>query len=221
MSPGCGNGSPTKRSRRVGSAGTPTVTPPHLGYHPDEMETADEHDWEHVFNNPEHRILSVYTGDDEHIGEVHLAVEESLGDGQLSILIGRFRPLAPGLRNSCPPRRARYGLQGVRSLSRLGGHPGVQRSRPGHVPPRRLRPRGNPAQEPPPRGVEVRLRRHGDAGRRVRAADRRRLLAGPSQGLTHLCARIGRQPHAVLPQGRPACWSRQSCHESLAQSSIR
>ena len=63
--------------------------PAHLGYHPDEMETASDHDWEHVFNDPEHRILSVYTGDDEHIGEVHLAVEESLGDGQLSILIGR------------------------------------------------------------------------------------------------------------------------------------
>ena len=63
--------------------------PAHLGYHPDEMETANEHDWEHVFNNPEHRILSVYTGEDEHIGEVHLAIEESLGDGQLSILIGR------------------------------------------------------------------------------------------------------------------------------------
>ena len=63
--------------------------PAHLGYHPDEMETANDHDWKHVFNDPEHRILSVYTGDDEHIGEVHLAIEESLGDGQLSILIGR------------------------------------------------------------------------------------------------------------------------------------
>ena len=63
--------------------------PAHLGYHPDEMATASDHDWQHVFNDAEHRILSVYTGDGEHIGEVHLAVEESLGDGQLSILIGR------------------------------------------------------------------------------------------------------------------------------------
>ena len=44
--------------------------------------------WDRVFDNPEHRILSIYTEGGDHIGEVHIAIEESLGDGQLSILIG-------------------------------------------------------------------------------------------------------------------------------------
>lgn len=63
--------------------------PAHLGYHPDEMEKASDADWQRVFDNPEHRIESVYTTDGEHIGEIHIAIEESLADGQLSILIGR------------------------------------------------------------------------------------------------------------------------------------
>ena len=42
-----------------------------------------------VFDDPEHRILSIYTLEGEHVGEVHVAIEESLGDGHLSILIGR------------------------------------------------------------------------------------------------------------------------------------
>ena len=63
--------------------------PAHLGYHPEEMEAATDQEWDHVFNNPEHRILSIYSEGGEHIGEIHVAIEESLGDGQLSILIGR------------------------------------------------------------------------------------------------------------------------------------
>lgn len=63
--------------------------PAHLGYHPTEMESVSDEDWQHVFNNPEHRIFSIYTEEGEHIGEVHLAIEESLGDGQVSLLIGR------------------------------------------------------------------------------------------------------------------------------------
>ena len=63
--------------------------PAHLGYHPSEMEQASEEEWTRVFENPEHRILSIYTEDGDHIGEIHLAVEESLGDGQISILVGR------------------------------------------------------------------------------------------------------------------------------------
>jgi RimJ/RimL family protein N-acetyltransferase len=63
--------------------------PAHLGYHPEEMERATEGEWEHVFSDPEHRILSIYTEQGEHIGEIHIAIEESLGDGHLSILIGR------------------------------------------------------------------------------------------------------------------------------------
>ena len=63
--------------------------PAHLGYHPEEMENASDADWERVFSDPEHRIYSIWTEEGEHIGELHIAVEESLGDGQVSILIGR------------------------------------------------------------------------------------------------------------------------------------
>ena len=63
--------------------------PAHLGYHPAEIENSPEEEWNHVFSNPEHPIFSICTEDGQHIGEVHIAIEESLGDGQLSILIGR------------------------------------------------------------------------------------------------------------------------------------
>ena len=63
--------------------------PAHLGYHPEQMEQASDEEWKAVFESPEHRFLSVCTQQGEHIGEVHVAIEESLGDGQLSILIGR------------------------------------------------------------------------------------------------------------------------------------
>ena len=63
--------------------------PAHLGYHPEHMEHAPDAEWEAVFNSPEHRFLSVGTADGAHIGEVHVAIEEALGDGQVSILIGR------------------------------------------------------------------------------------------------------------------------------------
>ncbi len=61
--------------------------PAHLGYHPEEMDGVSDEEWRRVFDNPEHRMLSVYVGG-EHVGEVHVAVEETLGDGQLSVLIG-------------------------------------------------------------------------------------------------------------------------------------
>ena len=63
--------------------------PAHLGYHPGELESASDAEWQRVFSDPEHRMLSIYTEGGEHIGEVHFAIEESLGDGHLSILIGR------------------------------------------------------------------------------------------------------------------------------------
>ena len=88
-SPGCGSGSPTKRSRRAGSAGTPTETPPTSATTPTRWRQPTTTTGSKCSTTPSTEFLSVYTGDDEHIGEVHLAVEESLGDGQLSILIGR------------------------------------------------------------------------------------------------------------------------------------
>ena len=63
--------------------------PAHLGYHPEQMEDASDEAWERVFNDPEHRMLSIYTERGEHIGEVHVAIEETLGDGHISILVGR------------------------------------------------------------------------------------------------------------------------------------
>ena len=63
--------------------------PAHLGYHPEEMEHSSDEEWERVFSDPEHRILSIYTEQGDHIGEMHVFIEESLGDGHASILIGR------------------------------------------------------------------------------------------------------------------------------------
>lgn len=63
--------------------------PAHLGYHPEEIEGVSDEGWDTIFEDPEHRILSIYTEEGVHIGEFHVAIEEALGDGQLSILIGR------------------------------------------------------------------------------------------------------------------------------------
>ena len=63
--------------------------PAHLGYHPERVGDVSEDEWRRIFDDPEHRIQSVYTREGEHIGELHVAIEESLGDGQVSILIGR------------------------------------------------------------------------------------------------------------------------------------
>jgi RimJ/RimL family protein N-acetyltransferase len=62
--------------------------PAHLGYHPEQVDTFSDQQWTETFSNPEHAIFSVYTTDGSHIGESHIAIEESLGDGQISILIG-------------------------------------------------------------------------------------------------------------------------------------
>ncbi len=82
--------------------------PAHLGYHPDEMEKASDAEWLRVFNDTEHRILSIYTHEGEHVGEVHVAIEESLGDGHLSILVGRKDMWHRG-----------YGTAGARETLRL------------------------------------------------------------------------------------------------------
>ena len=63
--------------------------PAHLGYHPELIDKASDEGWEQVFNDPEHRIYSIYSEQGEHIGELHIAIEESLADGQMSILVGR------------------------------------------------------------------------------------------------------------------------------------
>jgi len=65
--------------------------PAHLGYEPEKMIDATEDEWNEVFHDPHHEphrsIFSIYLGS-EHIGEAQLSIDESLGDTQISILIG-------------------------------------------------------------------------------------------------------------------------------------
>ena len=63
--------------------------PAHLGYHPEETLEKSDEDWNTIFQDPEHIMLSIYNDKGIHVGESHVAVEESLGDGQISILIGK------------------------------------------------------------------------------------------------------------------------------------
>ena len=63
--------------------------PAHLGYNPAEVMEAEDDKWASIFKDPAHAILSIYTEEEEHIGEFHAAIEEAWGDGQISILIGR------------------------------------------------------------------------------------------------------------------------------------
>ena len=63
--------------------------PAHLGYSPSELERATDEEFAAALEDPAHVTLSVYTEDGEHIGEVHIGLGEALGDGHLSILIGR------------------------------------------------------------------------------------------------------------------------------------
>ena len=67
--------------------------PAHLGYEPEKMITANEHEWDEVFRDPHHEphrdIFSIRTQSGEHVGEGQLSIDEALGDAQISILIGR------------------------------------------------------------------------------------------------------------------------------------
>ncbi|MBI4220332.1 MAG: GNAT family N-acetyltransferase, partial [Chloroflexi bacterium] len=67
--------------------------PAHLGYDPAKLVQADEEEWKRVFKPGDHQphrdIFSVRTSSGEHIGEAQLAVDEALGDAQISVLIGR------------------------------------------------------------------------------------------------------------------------------------
>jgi len=63
-----------------------------------------------VFEDSDHMIFSVYSGG-EHIGEGHLAVEKSLGDGQLSVLIGRKDLWHKGFGASATDKMIQIGFQ--------------------------------------------------------------------------------------------------------------
>ncbi len=62
--------------------------PAHLGYDPKNTVELPDSRWDELFENPEHRIFSIYSVEGNHVGETHIAIEASLGDGQISILIG-------------------------------------------------------------------------------------------------------------------------------------
>lgn len=63
----------------------------HLGYEPKDMIDASEEEWNEVFHDPHHEphrsIFSIYYKEN-HIGEAQLSIDESLGDVQMSVLIG-------------------------------------------------------------------------------------------------------------------------------------
>ena len=54
--------------------------PAHLGYHPEQINDLTDDRWDEVFENSEHRIFSIYDENGNHVGEIHVAIEESLGD---------------------------------------------------------------------------------------------------------------------------------------------
>ena len=60
----------------------------HLAYNPSKAASFSENKWKEIFEDSDHKIFSIYALG-EHVGEVHLAIEEALGDGQLSVLLGR------------------------------------------------------------------------------------------------------------------------------------
>jgi RimJ/RimL family protein N-acetyltransferase len=63
--------------------------PLHIGYSPHEMRQASDDEWQHVFQNDDRKILSVYTREGDHIGEGQLVIEWPLLEAQLFLLVGR------------------------------------------------------------------------------------------------------------------------------------
>ena len=84
----------------------------HLAYNPEKAASFTEAKWKEVFEDSDHKIFSIYT-DGEHIGEVHLAIEESLGDGQLSVLIGRKDLWHKGFGSSATNKIIEFGFDQI------------------------------------------------------------------------------------------------------------
>ena len=63
--------------------------PLHIGYSPQQMRQASDADWQQVFQGDDRKILSVYVGENDHIGEGQLVIEWSLLEAQLFLLVGR------------------------------------------------------------------------------------------------------------------------------------
>ena len=61
--------------------------PIHLAYNPRSIDNISQEKWESIFNDPKHIIYSIYDLEDLHVGEIHIAIDQDLGDAQVSILI--------------------------------------------------------------------------------------------------------------------------------------
>ena len=82
----------------------------HLAYDPLKAVSFSKKKWKEVFEDSDHMIFSVYRAG-EHIGEGHLAIEKSLGDGQLSVLIGRKDLWHKGFGASATDKMIQIGFQ--------------------------------------------------------------------------------------------------------------
>ena len=69
----------------VGDDGKPL----HTTYTPEAILAGGSEEWDHVFNDENRTIFSVYSGDGEHIGEGQLLVEWPLQEARADLLIGR------------------------------------------------------------------------------------------------------------------------------------
>ena len=63
--------------------------PLHIGYSPHQVLQAPEEELQMIFDHADRKIYSVYTQEDEHIGEGQLVIEWPLQEAQLFLLIGR------------------------------------------------------------------------------------------------------------------------------------
>ncbi len=63
--------------------------PLHIGYSPHNLLQASEEEWKQVFEDEDRKIFSVYTPNNEHIGEGQLAVNWPLLEAQAHVVIGR------------------------------------------------------------------------------------------------------------------------------------
>ena len=63
--------------------------PLHIGYSPHRVLQAPEEELQTIFDHEDRKIYSVYTQENEHIGEGQLVIEWPLLEAQLFLLIGR------------------------------------------------------------------------------------------------------------------------------------
>lgn len=90
-------------SRSAAANGFGVYSSGEAAHHGSAGEAAADEEFAEGMENPSSVTLSVYDGDD-HIGEVHIHLEEGLGDGKISMLFGNRRHWSRG-----------YGAAGLRA----------------------------------------------------------------------------------------------------------